>query len=272
MEQQVVLGQGAAPRKRQNGDEPPPTLPRSKQGRRSTAIIPVTGAMVALGTLQAATPGALVAQASAMATALSQVIESQKLYNTIQGKRHVRVEGWTTLATMLGVLPREVSVTEEWGVYTATVELVRMSDGAILSRASAECGDETPWCDRPRYARRSMAITRGTGKVCRLAFSWIMALAGYEACPSEEMDLVTEPTKTSQRHNVGGARVSGDPENVTAEQLTEIRGLMRQAGADEGRFCAYLKIKSITELDASRFDPACQALRRKLGRGQGVAP
>ena len=36
-------------------------------------------------------------------------------------------------------------------------------------------------------ARRSMAQTRATGKACRLAFSWIMALAGYEPTPAEEL-------------------------------------------------------------------------------------
>jgi hypothetical protein len=246
MDQQVVVGQ-PAPRK------------RNTKNTTNTAIVPVA-AMVALGTLQATTPGALVEQASTMATALAKVIETQKLYNTIQGKRHVRVEGWTTLGTMLGVLPREVSVTEEWGVYTATVELVRMADGAVLSRASAECGDESPWCDRPRYARRSMAITRATGKVCRLAFSWIMALAGFQACPAEEMD---------HGQFIGATLAPAGPvgDRLSAAQLTELRGLMREAGADEGRFCSYLKIKSIAELDASRFDPACAALRKKLGRG-----
>lgn len=242
MEHAVIEGQ-AAPRKRQR-----------KDSGNGTAIIPVAGAMVALGTLQATTPGALVEQASAMATALAKVIKTQKLYNTIQGKDHVRVEGWCTLATMLGVLPREVSVTEEWGVYTATIELVRMSDGAVLSRASAECGDEAPWCDRPRYARRSMAITRGTGKVCRLAFSWIMALAGYAVCPAEEMDGALGGTTQ--------APAAPAQDRLSPEQLTEIRGLMRQARSDEAKVCAYLKIGSIAELEASRFNPACATLRK----------
>ena len=136
-----------------------------------TAIVPAPqpslgGAMVALGTIQATTPRALVEQASAMATALAKVIDKQNLFTVIKGRKHVNVEGWTTLGTMLGVLPREVSVTEEWGVYTATVELIRMSDGAVLSRASAECGDPDEvdwegkpiWASRPRYARRSMAL------------------------------------------------------------------------------------------------------------------
>lgn len=250
MEYLKDVGQAAAPKKRQRNSNP------------TTAIVPIAGAMVALGTLQAATPGALVEQAAAMATALAGVIDKQKLFTVIQGKKHVHVEGWTTLGVMLGVLPRQVDVSEEWGVYIATVELIRMSDGAVLSRASAECGDEAPWCDRPRFQRRSMALTRATGKACRLAFSWIMVLAGYAVCPAEEMD--GEPAKTSQRYNVGRARVSG--ESVTVEQLAELRGLMRQAGADEGRFVAYLKIGSIAELEASRFEPACAALRKKLGK------
>jgi len=32
-----------------------------------------------------------------------------------------------------------------------------------------------------------MAITRATGKAFRLAFSWIVVLAGYEATPAEEI-------------------------------------------------------------------------------------
>lgn len=251
MEQTAVVGQ-AAPRKRQRNG--------------GTAVVPIAGAMVALGTLQAATPAALVEQASAMATALARVIDGQKLFTVIQGKRHVRVEGWTTLGTMLGVLPREVSVTEEWGVYTATVELVRMSDGAVISRASAECGDADEvdrqgvpiWANRPRFARRSMALTRATGKACRLAFSWIMALAGYEACPSEEMEGALGAGTTHS--------APATTDSASKEQVLELRRLMKDSGADEGRFCAYLKIKSIGELEASRFEAACQALRRKLGR------
>jgi hypothetical protein len=243
MDQQALGGQPAA-RKRKNGS--------------GTAIVPVAGAMVALGTLQAATPGALVEQAAAMATALARVIDEQKLFNVIQGKRHVRVEGWCTLATMLGVLPREVSVTEEWGVYTAVVELVRMSDGAVLSRASAECGDEAPWCDRPRYSRRSMAITRATGKVCRLAFSWIMALAGFQACPAEEMD--GQFVATTQ------APPTTADDRLSPEQFAKLRSLIGQC-TTESKFCGYLRINSLAELPASRFEAACGALRQKIGRG-----
>jgi hypothetical protein len=52
--------------------------------------------------------------------------------------------------------------------------------------------DEPTWAKRPGYARRSMAVTRATGKAFRLGFSWIMTLAGYEVTPAEEMPQVVE--------------------------------------------------------------------------------
>ena len=179
---------------------------------QDTTIIPIVQqATVSLGTLQAASAVALVQGAREMAGALADVIERQHLATVIQGRKHVNVEGWTTLAVMLGVVAREVQTVETEGIYTAVVELVRMSDGACISRASAECGDEPPWNKRPRYARRSMAQTRATGKACRLAFSWIMALAGYEPTPAEEMPDAQKPDDdlpiTGNQHKMLEAKI-----------------------------------------------------------------
>lgn len=141
-------------------------------------------------------PREVIRAATEEADVLAGVIDSRKLYSVIQGKKFVRVEGWTTLATLRGCLPREVAVHEmPEGRYVAEVELVRMSDGLVLTRASAECGGDgdNVWKGRPANARRSMAITRATGKACRVAFSWVMALAGYEVTPAEEMDHVEAP-------------------------------------------------------------------------------
>jgi len=179
---------------------------------QDTAIMPISPAAVSLGTLQAASASALVQGAREMAGALADVIERQKLATVIQGRKHVNVEGWTTLAIMLGVVAREVQTTEQDGIYTAVVELIRMNDGACISRASAECGDESPWNKRARYARRSMAQTRATGKACRLAFSWIMALAGYEPTPAEEMPDTRQSDDdlliSSSQHKMLEARIS----------------------------------------------------------------
>ncbi len=145
---------------------------------------------VRLGSLQVTTPHAVVERASAVAKELANIVDTRKLYSVITGKKFVRVEGWSTLGAMLGVTPREVSVfAHDDGTYEAVVELVRVSDGAVIGRGSAICGtDEKRWGTADRYARRSMSITRATGKAFRLSFSWIMTLAGYEPTPAEEMD------------------------------------------------------------------------------------
>jgi hypothetical protein len=44
-----------------------------------------------------------------------------------------------------------------------------------------------------------MAITRATAKACRIAFSWVMALSGYETTPAEEMDGVEQPRRERPR-------------------------------------------------------------------------
>lgn len=160
----------------------------------TSAAPEVSTQLVSLGVLRASTPEKLVESATAMADALHAVIEKKELYSLIRGKRHVKVEGWTTCLAMLGVMPHEVNVVEHDGIFVATVEL-RTLRGEVVGRASAECGapDETDregkqvWSTRSRQARRSMALTRATAKAARLAFSWIIALAGFEATPAEEL-------------------------------------------------------------------------------------
>lgn len=147
--------------------------------------------IVRLGAIEATSPNDVVIRATGMAKTLADIITSRKLYTTINGKKYVQVEGWNTLGAMMGVLPREVSVLEqENGDFEATVELIRTSDCAVVGKASSiVSSDEKLWKTRERYARRSMAVTRATGKAYRLGFSWIMSLAGYEPTPAEEMPV-----------------------------------------------------------------------------------
>ena len=177
-------------------------------------------------------PAAMVHQAAQIATALASVIEKQKLFTVIQGKKHVRVDGWSTLGMMLGFLPREVEVKEmENGDYEATVELYNVKNGQIVGRASALCGkDERRWSSADRYARRSMATTRATGKAYRLGFAWILALAGYESTPLEEMvepqGATKEPTKSgfdlSNQVHVEQLRVTLEKRGIPTEYWDKI--------------------------------------------------
>jgi hypothetical protein len=151
-----------------------------------------------LGIIPAQTPHDVIVQAGIIAKELAKIVKDNHLSRPIQGREYVYVEGWSTMGAMLGVMPREVTTNRlEDGSYEATVELIRITDGAVIGRASALVGmDEKDnrgkptWGSRFEYARRSMAITRATGKAYRLGFSWIMGLAGYAPTPAEEMDAV----------------------------------------------------------------------------------
>ena len=205
--------------------------------------------IIELGTLHASSPAALIQSASEMARELAAVINTQKLYTVIQDKKFVGVEGWTTLATMLGVTAREVQTTETVeGVYTSIVELVRMSDGACISRASAECGDEKPWNTRAKYARRSMAQTRATGKACRLAFSWIMSLAGYEVTPAEEMTPIIEAETIE---------VETKSARINTNQHRKLEAQIRDYGLERDRVKAWIKaawnVEHLNDLNVAQF-------------------
>ncbi len=142
-----------------------------------------------MGVLVASTPTQAIQQASGVATALADIIDKQKLFKVIRGKKFVFCEGWTTLAAMLGLMPREIEANRmSDGSWEARVDLVRVATGDVVGGASAMCGvDESEWAKSNEYARRSMAATRATSKACRLSMSWIMKLAGYEVTPAEEV-------------------------------------------------------------------------------------
>lgn len=174
---------------------------------------------VELGVVSASSPAQLVARATEAADALAGVIAAKQLFSNIQGRKYVKCEGWTTLAAMMGCLPREDQTVErEDGSYEAVVALVRMRDGQVLTRASAECGrGEDLWMKRAPYARRSMAVTRATSKACRIAFSWVMVLSGYEVTPAEEM-----PNQESGRGRSSTGRTKDAPAASPPAPLSEM--------------------------------------------------
>lgn len=141
-------------------------------------------------------PEATIERATAVANVLKDVIVKQGLWSRIGDKDYVKVEAWATMGTLLGITPRESRVVEmKDGSYEAYVELVDFRTNAVLGGASAICGmDEKRWSRADRYARRSMAITRATGKAYRLGFAWVMTLAGYQPTPAEEMPEDDAPT------------------------------------------------------------------------------
>lgn len=132
-------------------------------------------------------PGEVVARATETANALAKVIRDQRLAVRIQGREHVRVEGWTLLGTMLGVFPVCVWSRKLEDGWEARVE-ARTLAGHIVGAAEAEClRSERTWATRDDYALRSMAQTRATSKALRQPLGFVMTLAGFAETPAEEM-------------------------------------------------------------------------------------
>src|SRR3990172_5182637 len=194
----------------------------------STDIVAVPN-HVQLGTIQMR-PGEVIERASQIATQLAKIIKDRQLSTRIRDKDHVRVEGWTTLGAVLGVIPRERQTTRTEQGFESYVELIRTSDGVVVGGASAICSWAEPrWSKADDYAVRSMAITRATGKAYRLGFSWIMVLAGYSPTPAEEMDQVIEGTVKETSPKADSSAVQAPP--ITTQQDQPTRSTAPTSGA-----------------------------------------
>jgi len=137
-------------------------------------------------------PSAKLVQAKKYAGELKNLIKENNLAVQIAKKEYVLCEGWTALGGLLGVFANTDYCSrrddKESITYDARVFL-QTTDGRIIATAESVCSsNEKNWKNRDEYAIKSMAQTRATAKACRLAFSWIMVLAGYEPTPAEEMD------------------------------------------------------------------------------------
>ncbi len=144
-------------------------------------------------------PVQLVEIATAQANALARVIRDKRLFVSIRGREHVKVEGWTLLGSMLGVFPVLAWTKQlDGGGWEARVE-ARTLAGQIVGAAESQCTPfESLWDERDDYALRSMAQTRATSKALRLPLGFVMALAGYDATPAEEMPRDEAPRAPQQ--------------------------------------------------------------------------
>jgi hypothetical protein len=134
-----------------------------------------------------ADPVAVIARAAELAKPLAELIGKQKLFVEIKGRRHVRIEGWTLLGSMLGVFPVTVWTRRTEKGWEARVE-ARTRSGEVVGAAEAGCSrDESAWKDRDDYALQSMAQTRASSKALKMPLGFVMQLAGFDPTPAEEM-------------------------------------------------------------------------------------
>jgi hypothetical protein len=233
----------------------------SKEPEQETAVTiagvtPEVPSNLPANLFDAPNPMVVIERATQVAKALADVLETQKLYTTISGRNHVRVEGWTLCGSMLGVFPVCMWTRPVEQGWEARVE-ARTMNGNIVGAAEAQCtAKESKWKGRDDFAIRSMAQTRATSKAMRLPLGFIIQLAGYEATPAEEMDGVTrfaadqEPTSPT----IGGGEV-----NYLAE-------LIADTDTDLSKLLAFFNVPSLDFLTAAQYNKAVSMLNAKKNK------
>ncbi len=146
-------------------------------------------------------------KAGDVAAALKDVLVKQNMTTTIRGKTHVNVEGWTTLGSMLGIVPVIVWTREIDGGWEARAE-ARTMTGHVVGAAEAMCvaAEGGNWGPKATSnARRAMAQTRAMSRALRGPLGFVVTLAGYQATAPEEMpeEPAPAPISADRAANVG---------------------------------------------------------------------
>lgn len=179
------------------------------------------------------TPAETVERHVEIADELKRIIQTQGLSVQVQGKAHVKVEGWQALGLLCSITAVVTETEVIDGGFMATVEARRTTDGMVVGRAQAICTNDEkrgPWKSADRYALLSMAQTRATSKALKQAVGPLMALAGYQTTPAEEMP--TEPVRDAVpvRDRVAEFRALCVSRKLSSEQVIE--ALSRVAPGD----------------------------------------
>ena len=184
------------------------------------------GAVTLFGTSD---PRTFLLRAQEAATPLRELVTQAGFVTDIQGREHVKVEGWTTLGGMLGVFPitiwtRRMADPDGW---EARVE-ARTRSGELVGAAEAMCTrDEDMWSHSPvgrrgqtlkardEHALRSMAQTRATRAALRSPLGFVFGLAGFSTdAPVDD----SFEQKQGRRQSSGQSR----PDRPSAAQTSEL--------------------------------------------------
>jgi hypothetical protein len=158
-----------------------------------------------------------------LAVDLAKFIKENRLYQNIQGKEYVNVEGWQYAGSRLGILPVVEHVvnisTDEEIKYQAKVNLLDLRSQQVVGAGFAICSNKEQGKKYyQEFAIASMAQTRAIGKAYRNILAWIIRAAGYEPTPVEEMDYAgNEPAKKPAVPTEKKATMKAAPATAAAE-------------------------------------------------------
>ena len=191
-------------------------------------------------------PGAYFEAEVAAAETLGRIIEDRKLYTLIRGRggersRHIRIEGWTLLASWRGWYADIESTHEIPDGYKARAR-ARNLDGRVAGAVDAICTrteSRGHWRYADEYALLSMAQTRAAAKCLRLPLGYLVVLAGYDATPAEEMPEPATPKPKPKRGRAASAEAplgsKSDELRRSLYAMAEARGIGSAALSDIAR-------------------------------------
>jgi hypothetical protein len=166
-----------------------------------------------------------------LAVDLAKFIKENKLYQNIQGKEFVNVEGWQYAGSRLGIFPvveHVLNVSNEAEMkYEAKVSLLNVRNGQTVGAGFAICSNkENGKKYYQEFAIASMAQTRAIGKAYRNILAWIIRAAGYEPTPAEEMDYTAAPevkvvSQPAPKAEKAAARATAKTQEVSMKASSE---------------------------------------------------
>lgn len=167
--------------------------------------------------LDALRPAERVALMAEVSGVVKDVIDKQKWFTDIKGKKHIRIEGWTFIGGLGACSAKTTHVEAIDGGWKAHAVVVRVDTGIEVGSAEQVCMKIEPFGKgKADQALIGMASTRACSRALSTVFRHVVELAGYSATPAEEMN---EPARAVSP--VQPARV------ITAAELhDEIYGLL----------------------------------------------
>lgn len=129
------------------------------------------------------------AEAQRIAAGIKPVLVAAGMVDVIERKEFVKVEGWRTLGTIVGVFPQEMigGMVQLENGWQCTVEAVTL-DGRVVGRATSSCTtEEEKRKFSPAFELQGMAQTRATSRALRGPLGFVVQLGGFESTSAEEM-------------------------------------------------------------------------------------
>lgn len=184
-------------------------------------------------------PTEIISYATKVANALKDVVQQKGLFADIRGKKHVKAEGWETVIALDQAHPLIESVTPvvsangETIAYRARAHIVK--DGQTVASAEMTCGmDEFPTKGQDGYAKHraamSAAQTWAIAKAARTKYAWIVALAGYEGTPAEEMPQENGGQKSQPTHRATQPPRTNGASTSEGQPWTEFWEFVKKSG------------------------------------------